>query len=124
MDYRALKLDLSTQRTVRSAAAELLSWTDIPAINIVINNAGIAFLLERTLNEDGIEMTFATNHIGHFLFTCLIMPKLLKAAEGNPKGETRVVNVTSLSPTKAHMRWSDINFEKRNRDLPIEEQPP
>jgi hypothetical protein len=54
-------------------------------------------LLERTLNEDGIEMHFATNHIGHFLFTCLLMPKLLKAAENNPtKG---VVNVSPRSPT-------------------------
>jgi len=52
------------------------------------------------------------------------MPKLLKAAENNPtKGATRVVNVSSLSPTWARMRWSDINFDKRNKDLPEEEQP-
>lgn len=80
-------------------------------------------LPERTLNEDGIEMHFATNHIGHFLFTCLIMPKLLKAAETNPKGATRVVNVSAGSPYWAYMRWSDPNFEKKNKDLPAEEQP-
>jgi len=54
----------------------------------------------------------------------LIMPKLLKAAVDAPKGATRVINVTSLSPTVAGMRWSDINFEKINRDLPQAEQPP
>jgi NAD(P)-dependent dehydrogenase (short-subunit alcohol dehydrogenase family) len=79
---------------------------------------------ERTLSEDGLEMHFATNHMGHFLLTCLIMPKLLKAAEGTRKGATRVINVSSLSPTVAGMRWSDLNFEKINKDLPEAEQPP
>jgi NAD(P)-dependent dehydrogenase (short-subunit alcohol dehydrogenase family) len=78
---------------------------------------------ERTISEDGLELHFATNHIGHFLFTSLIMPKLLRAAEGNPRGSTRIVNVTSMSPTFAGIRWSDINFEKVNTELPEDEQP-
>lgn len=78
---------------------------------------------ERTLSEDGIEIHFATNHIAHFLFTNLIMPKLIKAAEGKPKGSARVVNVSSLSPTFGSIRWSDINFEKINKTLPEDEQP-
>jgi len=61
--------------------------------------------------------------MGHFLFTSLIMPKLIQAAKGKPKGSTRVINVTSLSPTSAGMRWSDINFEKVNTTLPKDEQP-
>lgn len=121
--YRALKLDLGSQKGVRAAATEVLSWNDVSAIDIVVNNAGIMNIPERTINEDGIELHFATNHIGHFLFTSLIMPKLIQAAEGKPKGSTRVVNVTSLSPTFAGMRWSDINFEKVNTKLPEDEQP-
>lgn len=124
MNYRALKLDLSNQKAVREAAAELLSWKDVPTIDILVNNAAVMNIPERVLSEDGIEIQFATNHIGHFLFTCLIMPKLLKAAEGRPKGATRVINVTSGSPTVAGMRWSDINFDKINKDLPEAEQPP
>lgn len=124
VDYRPLTLDLSSQRKVRAAAAELLSWSDVPKIDIIVNNAAVMNLPERTINEDGLEMQFATNHIGHFLFTCLIMPKLIKAAESNPKGATRIVNVTSLSPTMTrNIRWSDITFEKRNKDLPEDEQP-
>jgi NAD(P)-dependent dehydrogenase (short-subunit alcohol dehydrogenase family) len=123
VDYRALKLDLSSQKAVRDAAATLLSWNDVPEVNILVNNAAVMNLPERTLSEDGLEMQFATNHIGHFLFTCLIMPKLIKAAENSPKGATRVINVSSLSPTRAGMRWSDINFEKVNKTLPKEEQP-
>lgn len=123
VSYHALTLDLSTQKTVRAAADELLSWEDIPAVDILVNSAGIMNIPERTINEDGIEIHFATNHIGHFLFTCLVMPKLLKAAEKNPKGRTRIINVTSGSPTVARPRWSDRNFDKKNKDLPEAEQP-
>jgi NAD(P)-dependent dehydrogenase (short-subunit alcohol dehydrogenase family) len=123
VDYRILQINLSSQESVRTAAAELLSWSDIPTIDILVNSAGMMMIPERTITEDGIEKHFATNHIGHFLFTCLIMPKLIKAAEKNPKGATRIVNVSSGSPTVASMRWSDINFEKKNKDLPEAEQP-
>ena len=123
MDYRALKLDLSSQKAVREAAAEVLSWKDVPAIDIVVNNAAVMNIPDLTINDDGLEVQFATNHIGHFLFTCLIMPKLIKAAQDNVQGATRIVNVTSLSPTMASMRWSDINYEKINKTLPEAEQP-
>jgi NAD(P)-dependent dehydrogenase (short-subunit alcohol dehydrogenase family) len=59
---------------VRVGAAEILSWVDVPTVDILVNNAGVMLVPERTLTEDGVEMHFATNHIGHFLFTCLIMP--------------------------------------------------
>jgi NAD(P)-dependent dehydrogenase (short-subunit alcohol dehydrogenase family) len=123
VDYRTLQVDLSSQQSVRTAANEVLSWADIPKIDVIINSAGVMGIQERTLSVDGIEMHFATNHIGHYLLSCLLMPKLLKAAETNPKGATRIINVTSLSPTVSKMRWSDINFDKINKDLPEVEQP-
>ncbi|KAH7243645.1 uncharacterized protein BKA55DRAFT_575223 [Fusarium redolens] len=78
---------------------------------------------ERTLSKDDIEMHLATNHIGHWLLSCLIIPKLIKASEGKPKGSVRIVNVSSASPMVSNMRWSDMNFDKKNKDLPQEEQP-
>lgn len=123
MDYRALKVDLSSIKSVCKAAAEVLAWQDIPAIDILVNSAGVMLVPERTLSEDGIEMHFATNHVGHFLFTNLIIAKLAKAAEGKPKGTTRVINVSSSSPTSAGVRFSDINFDKINKTLPEDEQP-
>ncbi len=123
VDYRALEINLSSQKSVRTAAAEVLAWPDVPAIDIVVNSAGIMAIPERTLSEDGIELHFATNHIGHWLFTCLIMPKLIKAAEGKPKGTVRVVNVSSASPYMASMRWSDTNFDRKSGDLPEAERP-
>jgi NAD(P)-dependent dehydrogenase (short-subunit alcohol dehydrogenase family) len=65
----------------------------------------------------------ATNHIGHFLFSNLIMPKIIKASEGNPNGTTRVINVSSGAAEQNGIRWSDVNFDKLNKDLPAEEQP-
>ncbi|KAI1156224.1 putative short-chain dehydrogenase [Nemania diffusa] len=123
VDYRPLIVDLSSQKSVRAAAANLLSWDDVPMINIIVNSAGVMGFPERKLSEDGIEMHFATNHLGHWLLTCSLMPKLIKAAEVNAKGATRVINVSSGSPKVATMRWSDINFEKLNKDLPEAEQP-
>ena len=124
VNYRPLKLDLGSQKAVREAANELLSWDDVPTIDILVNSAGIMQLPERTITSDGIEAHLATNHIGHFLFTNLIMPKLLKAAASSPKGATRVVNVSSGAAEAGGMRWSDINFETRSKDLPEEERPP
>jgi NAD(P)-dependent dehydrogenase (short-subunit alcohol dehydrogenase family) len=123
VDYRPLTLNLSSQKAVRDAAARIISWEDIEAIDIVVNSAGLMGLPDRQLTPEGIEMHFGTNHIGHFLFTSLLMPKLLTAAQRNPRGATRVVNVTSMSPVVAGIRWSDVNFDKLNKTLPEEERP-
>ncbi|CAI6310117.1 unnamed protein product [Periconia digitata] len=123
--YHALNLDLSSQKAVRAAASELLSRDEIEAIDIVVNCAAIFGFgpAGRVLTEDGIESHFATNHIGHWLFTNLIMPKLIKASAKNPKGATRIINVSAGSPMSAGIRWSDMNFEKMVKDLPEDERP-
>lgn len=118
-----MEVDLSSQESVRNAAKEVLSWSDILTIDFIINSAGVMAIQERTLSKDGIEMHLATNHIGHWLLSCLLMPKLIKASENKPNSSVRIVNVTSGSPMGSNMRWSDMNFDKKNRDLPQEEQP-
>ncbi|KAK4244740.1 hypothetical protein C7999DRAFT_43620 [Corynascus novoguineensis] len=124
VDYRLLEMDLSKQRSVRAGAAEVLAWSDVPTVDILVNNAGVALLPKRTLNEDGIELTFATNHVGHFLFTNLILSKLIRAAaQTQDNGATRVINVTSGSPRWGGMRWSDMGFNRRSAELPEEERP-
>ncbi|KAJ5088899.1 hypothetical protein N7456_012515 [Penicillium angulare] len=123
VECRGLQIDLSTQQSVRCAANQVMTWEDIPAVDILVNNAGVMGIQERTLSQDGIEMHFATNHIGHWLFTCLIMPKLIKSTESRSEGMTRVVNVTSGSPMISGMRWSDLNFDITNKALPESEQP-
>lgn len=125
VDYRALRVDLSSQASVRAAAAEALAWADVPALDILVNNAAAMMLPERTLSVDGVEMHFATNHLGHFLLTNLLMPKLLAAAArpGVPRGAVRVVNVAAMLRGPVKLRWSDTNFDKVNKTLPPDEQP-
>ena len=120
---RFLELDLGSQKSARKAAAELMGYADLPRIDVLINNAAVMNLPERTLSPEGIETTFATNHIGHFLFTNLIMEKLLAAAKTNHRGETRIVNVASLAINTSPVRFSDYNFEKTLDELPESERP-
>jgi NAD(P)-dependent dehydrogenase (short-subunit alcohol dehydrogenase family) len=102
---RQLILDLASLKKVRVAAEEVNGWTDVPTIDIVINNAGI-MARPFELTEDGIESQFAANHIGHFLFTQLIMGKILASSSGG-----RVVNLSSNGYTQGCVRFNDWNFE-------------
>jgi NAD(P)-dependent dehydrogenase (short-subunit alcohol dehydrogenase family) len=123
VDVRTLIVDLSSQKSAREAAKTFLADSDVPQLDILVNSAGIMNIPERKLTEEGIELHFATNHIGHFLFTNGIMPKILKAAESNPKGSTRIVNVSSGATEAGGIRWADPTFAKLNKDLPEEEKP-
>ena len=58
-----------------------------------------------TTNKDGIEIQFATNHLGHFLFTKLLFSKILAAGSGS-----RIVNLTSLGHKIGPVRFDDYNF--------------
>ncbi|MBE3048823.1 SDR family NAD(P)-dependent oxidoreductase [Candidatus Bathyarchaeota archaeon] len=102
---RTLKLDLASQSSVRDAAKDLLSW-DLPRIDVLVNNAGVMGT-DYALTADGVESQFATNHVGHFLFTNLIMERLLKSEA------PRVVNVASDGHRMGPVRFNDYNFDVR-----------
>ncbi|WP_461424952.1 SDR family NAD(P)-dependent oxidoreductase [Gymnodinialimonas sp.] len=99
-----LIMDLADLLSVRAAAAEALSR--FPAIQLLINNAGVmACPLMRT--AQGFEMQFGTNHVGHFLFTCLLAPALQAGAPG------RVVNLSSAGHKFANFNFDDPNYAER-----------
>ncbi|KAJ8491608.1 hypothetical protein OPV22_013329 [Ensete ventricosum] len=103
-----LKLDLSSLKSVRAFADKFLSL-DLP-LNILINNAGVMFCPYQ-LSEDGIEMQFATNHLGHFLLTNLLLDKMKTTAKKTGI-EGRIVNLSSI----AHLNTYEegIWFDKLN----------
>ncbi|KAK3360633.1 hypothetical protein B0T25DRAFT_132121 [Lasiosphaeria hispida] len=101
---RTLQLDLGSTQAVREAAATVHSWADVPKIDVLINNAGI-MAVEYGLSPDGVEKQFATNHLGHFLLTNLLMGKIL--ASNTP----RIVNVSSDGHRFSHIRFDDYNFD-------------
>ncbi|KAK4240931.1 hypothetical protein C8A03DRAFT_12781 [Achaetomium macrosporum] len=100
-----VQCDLSDQDSVRRAAGEINSNGDIKKIDVVINCAGVMNVQKYTLDKHGIEMTFSACHVGHFLLTNLIMPKILAAGKG-----ARIVNVTSLGHRIGPVRLDDHNF--------------
>ncbi|KAK8957766.1 hypothetical protein KSP39_PZI001452 [Platanthera zijinensis] len=86
-----LPLDLSSLSSVRSFVDEFLSLR-LP-LNLLINNAG-KYSHNYALSEDGIEMTFATNYLGHFLLTKLLMETMAETALRTGI-EGRIINVSS-----------------------------
>lgn len=86
-----MALDLSSLTSVRSFVAEFESL-DLP-LNLLINNAG-KFAHEHAISEDGIEMSFATNYLGHFLLTKLLLKKMMETAKDTGV-QGRIINVSS-----------------------------
>ena len=109
-DAQFSALDLGDFASVRACAERLLAL-DRP-IDILINNAGLAG--KRGLTKDGFEVAFGTNHLGHFLLTVLLAPRLRRAprpgddhSEAEPGARhSRIVNVAS----KAHYGAKGIDF--------------
>lgn len=100
---RTLAIDLGSLKSVRKAAAEVVSWDDVPKIDVLMNNAAV-MAVDFALTEDGFESQFAIGHIGHFLFTNLIMDKVLASEE------PRIINVSSNGHRLSGIRWGDPNF--------------
>lgn len=90
-------LDVSSLRSAREFAAHLRTRYD--QLNLLINNAGI-MMPPYAVSEDGFESQLATNYLGHFALTGLLLP-LLTATPGS-----RVVTVSSLS-----YKWAGIDFD-------------
>ena len=97
-DVMVQRLDLTSLDSIRAAAGELRAQH--PAIDLLINNAGVMFTPRQTTG-DGFELQFGTNHLGHFALTGLLLEQML------PVPGSRVVTVSSL----AHRIGARINFD-------------
>ena len=98
--------DLSVQSEVRSIARQVASRFD--GLDVLVNNAG-AFFQRRAESADGIEMTFALNHLAPFLLTNLLLEALKR------KSLSRVVTVSSDAHLRASMTFSDLEGRARYR---------
>jgi len=94
--------DFADQYAVRRLAEDLLKTCD--RIDVLVNNAGAVFA-RRTLTADGIESTFAINHLGGFLLTALLRDRLVESAPA------RVVFTSSAAHYSATMDLDDLGFE-------------
>jgi NAD(P)-dependent dehydrogenase (short-subunit alcohol dehydrogenase family) len=96
--------DMSSQKQIRAAAEEFRRRHD--RLDVLVNNAG-GIWMERAVTEDGLERTFATDHLGYFLLTSLLLPELRRAAP------SRVVNVASEASRVGRIDFDDLQGEKR-----------
>ena len=96
--------DLSSQAEIRALVERLTAGS--AAIDVLVNNVGAVFT-DRRESVDGIEMTFALNHLGYFLLTGLLLERL------QANGGGRIVNVASEAHRGARMDLEDPQGRKR-----------
>ncbi|SPO06223.1 related to short-chain dehydrogenase [Cephalotrichum gorgonifer] len=122
---KSIILDLASSDSIKSAAAEINSVAD--HIDVLINNAGLTLKSRQPVKTPGgttVDLQFSINHLGTFLFTSLLLPKVIAAGANAPKGSTRVVNVGSHAHRLSPIRFSDYALYRAPYDVPEAERPP
>jgi len=98
----SLRCDFSSLDDVRRLADDLLAAC--PRIDVLVNNAGTVFD-KRTLTRDGIEATFAVNHLAGFLLTELLLDRIVDSAP------SRIVTTSSVGHFNGTLDYDDLGFE-------------
>lgn len=99
-----LAAELSSQASIRNMVAEYQKR--YPALHVLLNNAGMA-PAQRRLSADGIEMTFAVNHLAYHLLSRLLMDSLKAGAPA------RIVNVSSEAHRSGELDFENLQAEKK-----------
>jgi retinol dehydrogenase 14 len=102
-DVTLMLADLSSQESIRRLASDFLA-SGRP-LHVLLNNAGVVNTT-RTVTADGIETTFAVNHLAYFLLTQLLLERLAQSAPA------RVVNVASEAHKFGRLDFDDLQAEK------------
>jgi NAD(P)-dependent dehydrogenase (short-subunit alcohol dehydrogenase family) len=101
-ELEVMELDLSRAASVRAFAATFLERHD--HLNVLVNNAGVLDYSGRK-NDAGIELQLATNHLGHFLLTSLLIDRM------PDESSSRVVSLSSIAHKQGMIALEDINCE-------------
>ncbi|MEH3479508.1 SDR family oxidoreductase [Enterobacter cloacae] len=102
-------LDLSNLASVRAFSQQMLS--EGRPVDLLVNNAGIMAPPERRISTDGFELQFATNFLGHFTLTNLLLPLLLESAS------PRVTTMTSSAAMTGKINFDDLQSEKSYKPI-------
>lgn len=94
--------DLSSMSAVRRLAGELR--TRYPRLDVLINNAGTVNQ-SRRITAEGFELTFAVNHLSHFVLTTLLLDRLVASAP------SRIVHVSSAAHRGGHLDFDNLHYE-------------
>ena len=103
-DLEYLPMDLASQSSIKEAVKTFKE--NHSQLDLLINNAGVMWL-PKSQTEDGYEMQFGTNHLGHFTLTGLLLDTL------NNTPNARIVTVSSLGHYTGKIHFDDIQLDKR-----------
>jgi len=106
----SIEVELASMESIRNAASEFLKRYD--SLHILVNNAGAMFA-NREVSFDGLEMTFALNHIAYFLLTELLLETMITSAPA------RIVSTASGAHRMAKIDIEDLQSEKRYRGFTV-----
>ncbi len=101
--------DLSRLAETRRVAKEIAAAET--RIDVLVNNAGAMFG-ERQLTEDGLELTFATNHLSYFVMTHLLSERLMTSAP------SRIVNTSSHAHYRATIDFDNLQYDRDYKSFP------
>lgn len=104
VEIDVFEADLSSQAQVRGLAADLREH--YPRLDLLVNNVG-GFWAHRHVTEDGLELTFALNHLAPFLLTNLLIDRMIA------QGAARIVNVTSSAESLGRIDFDDLQGAER-----------
>ncbi|MFD5112894.1 oxidoreductase [Streptomyces sp. NPDC058220] len=104
-ELTTLQLDLADLASVAAAAEQVLSLGR--PLDLLINNAGVMAVPERRTTKDGFELTFGTNHLGHFALTGRLLPALLRS------DASRVVTVSARVARSRGTTFDDVASERK-----------
>ena len=108
-----LLADLSSQQSIRQLATDFQARYD--KLHVLVNNAGAVFL-KRQESADGLEMTFALNHLGYFLLTNLLLDMIKASAPA------RIVNVSSMAHQQGQIDFADLQNQKSYQGFQVYSQ--
>ncbi|TVY19062.1 Retinol dehydrogenase 11 [Lachnellula arida] len=106
IDVVFVYMDLGSLESVRGAAAEMLAGGKAGVVHGLVNNAGVMCVLPYQETVEGIELQFGVNHIGHFLLTNLLLPRIVAAGP-----HARIVNVASTGYVLGDLDIENYNFD-------------
>ena len=99
-------LDLAVQASVHAFASRVIERFPGQSLDLLINNAGVMALPTREITEDGFERQFATNYLGPFVLTALLLPSIKQ------KAGSRVVTVSSSASNQGRIEFDNLQSER------------
>ncbi|KAF8130335.1 hypothetical protein EV363DRAFT_1432229 [Boletus edulis] len=114
-DAHLLKLNLANLRSIKLSVEEFLQRET--QLHILFNNAGVFRPPIELVTDDGYDLTFGTNVLGHFYLTKLLLPILMSTAKSSPEGTVRVVNSASQGHLFGNLQFDTfVDGPKRRAD--------